>query len=145
MITKDIFHKHDVSISLTIYYILVSIWFLFFNMNWTKEEIKLSQSAKIIQFLSKIYFLPFSLDYAKSKIHFSYFNFNTSIYVLLNLVPFLVVFSWFISEIDFYHEFLVALKTVYLKSDLLTMMIFPGTKQKMIRIWLQERIAFMKF
>ena len=96
-------------------------------MKLTKEEVKLNKFPKFIQFLSKIHLLPFSVEYAKSKITFSYFNLKTLAYVLINLVPFIAVFLWLLYQLDFYLDVLEALKAVYLKSDLLTMIIFPGT------------------
>lgn len=98
------------------------------TMRQTKEEVKLSRFAKNIQFLSNIYILRISVNYAKSKLTFSYFNLKTLIYILINSVPFLIAILWIFSQPDFYGDFLEALKTVYLKSDLLTMIIFPGTQ-----------------
>ena len=111
-------------------------------MAWTIEEEKLSRFAKIIQFSSKINILPFSVDYAKSKITFSYLDNKTLIHVFLTNIPFLVVYFWIFLQLEFYTDLLEALQIVYLKSDLLTMIIFPGTLWTPFGITSQNLVFF---
>ena len=89
-------------------------------------EFKIGKYARALQFLSRIYILPITINYRKKQFNFAFFSFQFMISFLISSIPFWCTVAWFAYQPDYCYALYRAFKQVYVTSDLLMMIFFPG-------------------
>ena len=89
-------------------------------------DIKLGKCAKLLQFLSRSYILPVVINYSKKQFNFAFFSFQFMLAFLISSIPFLCFVGWLAYQPDYCYAVYEVFRQVYVTSDLLLMIFFPG-------------------
>ena len=96
------------------------------NSNNQIEHVKIGRFAATIEFLSRIYLIPIDIDYKRKYFNFSFFNCKSFVYFILTSVPFYLFVGYISYQPGYFGELVKALQEVYVTSDIIVMIIFPG-------------------